>query len=88
MRAARQGLTCSRCITVVAMSFQIPNGCAYPVAGSDPLKRFVQGSCRLPIADRWKRMLGRPARGDLIGENAEAVAALLRTVSPGERHRA
>ena len=63
-------------------------GCAHSVAGGDPLKRFVQGSCRLPIPDRRKQTLRRPARGDLIGDNADAVAGLLRTVSAGERHRA
>ena len=60
---------------------------AHSVAGGDLMKGFVQRSCRLPIPDDRKQMLRRPARGDLIGENTDAVARLLRAVRSGERDR-
>ena len=63
-------------------------GCAHSVAGRDFVKGLVQCLCRLPIPDRRKQPLRGPAGGDLIRENADAVAGLLRTGSAGERHRA
>ncbi len=63
-------------------------GCARPVADRNPVKRFVQSSCRWTIPGRRKQTLPGPARGDLVGDNANAVAALLRTVRVGERHGA
>ena len=59
-----------------------------PVAAGDCLKCFVQGPRRLPIPDRGKQVLRRPARGDLIGNDADAVAGLLRGVGAGKRHGA
>jgi hypothetical protein len=42
---------------------------------------LVQRVCRLSVRDRRNQPLRGPAGGDLIGENADAVAGLLRTGS-------
>jgi hypothetical protein len=42
-------------------------GGARSVAGADPLKRFVQGSRRLPIPDRREQMLSGPATATWSG---------------------
>jgi hypothetical protein len=58
------------------------------VAGLDCDKGLVQRLCRWQIADRRQKSLRGPTSCDLLGQNAQAVAGLLRIGSAGERYRA
>jgi hypothetical protein len=51
------------------------------------VKSLIQGFRRLLIADGRHECIGRPALGGLVGDDAEAARALMRTGSARERHR-
>ena len=59
-----------------------------PWRAAMPCRAWSNAFARLPPLDRRNQTLCGPAGGNLIGENADAVAGLLRTGSAGERHRA
>lgn len=58
-----------------------------PITGGDDAKGFVQNFCWASISDRGKQPPGRPAHGDRIGDNANAIAGLDTVGISGERHR-
>jgi hypothetical protein len=55
------------------------------VTRGDAVESSIQCRRRLLISERRKARLGRPVRGGPIGKNADAIAALPRTVRRGER---
>ena len=63
-------------------------GCVCSVADLDSEKGLVQCFCWLQFPDCRQQSLRWPACGDLMGENAKAVASLLRAGSAGKRYRA
>lgn len=56
------------------------------VAGRDRLKGFVQCPCGLLNPNRWQEILRRPTQRDLIGQDPDAVAGLLRAISGRKRY--
>ena len=84
----RSGIFIAVCFAWVFKLHGDEVGRAHSVAGCDSVKGLVQCLCRLPIPNRRNESLGGPARGDLIGQNADAVAGLPRTRIAAERYRA